>query len=146
MLEGESMTSRTTSTVYPCLCYDDALGAIAWLGLAFGFKQRLLVPGPDGRVVHSELTLDEAVIMVNTARDADGRHSPRGLPGMPQMLSVFVADPDAHFERARSAGAEIIDALADLPFGARGYTTRDLEGHLWHFSNYRPGEFWDQGE
>ena len=146
MSAGETMTSRTTSTIYPCLCYDDAIGAIEWLERAFGFRKRLLVSGPDGRVIHSELSLEDAVIMVNTARPGEGRLAPTGLPGMPQMLSVFVADPDAHFEQARSAGAEIIDALADLPFGARGYTTRDLEGHLWHFSNYRPGEFWDQTE
>jgi uncharacterized glyoxalase superfamily protein PhnB len=137
------MNSRTTSTVFPCLCYDDALVAIEWLCTAFGFERRLLVPGSDDTVIHSELTLDNAVIMVNTARPEQGRHAPAGLAGMPQMLSVHVADPDAHHERAVAAGAEIVEPLADAPHRARGYTARDLEGHLWHFSDYRPGDYWD---
>lgn len=134
----------TNSNVYPCLCYEDAEAAIEWLCRAYGFEKRLVVPGPEGTIRHSELTFDDGVIMVNTARTEEGRHAPAGLAGMPQMLSVCVADPDAHYAQSKAAGAEIIDEPADSPFGTRGYTTRDLEGHLWHFSNYRPGQFWDQ--
>jgi uncharacterized glyoxalase superfamily protein PhnB len=39
---------------------------------------------------------------------------------------------NAHFERARTAGAEILRDLEDLPFG-RLYSAADLEGHRWMF-------------
>ncbi len=51
------------------------------------------------------------------------------------MMGVFVylADVDAHYERARAAGAEIVQALYDQSYG-RTYTARDLDGHPWFFT------------
>lgn len=45
---------------------------------------------------------------------------------------------DAHFERARSAGAEILSPPKDSDFGGRSYHVRDPEGHLWTFEDYLP--------
>ena len=47
-------------------------------------------------------------------------------------------DPDAHHERAVAAGAQIVRELTDQPYGAREYTARDPEGHVWSFGTYRP--------
>ena len=49
---------------------------------------------------------------------------------------VFVDDVDAHWEKARSAGAEIIAPPTDQPFGDRIYTVLDLEGHEWYFAKH----------
>jgi uncharacterized glyoxalase superfamily protein PhnB len=137
------MKNNTTSDIYPGLSYNDASAAIEWLCSTFGFEKKLVVPGPDGTIVHSELRFGSSVIMVNSPRPNEQRVSPRSLPGMNQMLSVFVDDPDRHHDAAAAAGAEIIHAPEDTPFGARGYAVLDLEGHRWFFSNYRPGSFWD---
>jgi uncharacterized glyoxalase superfamily protein PhnB len=51
-----------------------------------------------------------------------------------------VEDPDAHFERARAAGATIAAAPADSDFGARGYHALDLEAHPWTFGTFHPTE------
>jgi uncharacterized glyoxalase superfamily protein PhnB len=51
---------------------------------------------------------------------------------------VVVDDPDAHHERARAAGAEILMGLTDQPYGSREYTARDPEGVLWSFGTYDP--------
>jgi len=128
--------------VYPSLIYQDALGAIAWLERAFGFERRLVVPGPDGRVEHSELSLGGAVIMVSSPKPQHRRVSPRELPGTNQALSLRIDDPDAHHARAIAAGAEIVEPLRDEDYGSRGYMARDLEGHLWYFGTYRPGAYW----
>ena len=53
-------------------------------------------------------------------------------------LYVYVDNLDAHFEHARSAGAEIISPPKDTDFGAREYHARDLEGHFWTFGTYLP--------
>src|SRR5215472_3320432 len=42
-------------------------------------------------------------------------------------IFIYLADADAHFERARQAGAEIVQAPHDEPYG-RTYTARDLDG------------------
>ena len=125
-------------TFSPCLYYRDARAAIAWLGRAFGFESSLEVPGPDGTIVHAEMTFRRGVIMLGTARDGQGFRSPLDLPGVNQMVSVVVDDPDAHCERARAAGAEITVELHDTDFGSRTYHARDPEGNHWCFGTYRP--------
>jgi PhnB protein len=45
---------------------------------------------------------------------------------------VHVEDLDAHLERARAAGAEILRGPDDQPFG-RLYSAADVEGHRWMF-------------
>jgi uncharacterized glyoxalase superfamily protein PhnB len=137
------MAAESASDVFPCLYYDDAEAAIEWLCRAFGFTKRLVVPGEAGGVVHSELSLGSAVVMPRSSRPAAGAVSPREQEAVNVVLSLYVEDPDAHCERARSAGAEILEEPAGTSFGARGYGARDPEGHHWYFASYRPGEHWE---
>ena len=137
-----SKPAQITSNIYPSLTYDDAEAAIEWLCAAFGFQRRLVVPGPDGQVMHSELSVGPGVIMVSSSRPNEGRLSPRGLPAVSQSLSVQVDDPDAHYARAKEQGAVIVRELTDEDYGSRGYLAKDLEGHQWYFGTYRPGAYW----
>lgn len=133
----------TTCDVYPSLTYDDAPSAIDWLCRAFGFTCRLLVPGADGQIMHSELTRGNAVVMVSSPKPEYNRASPRHTGGLAQALSLYVDDPDAHCGAALRAGATLVRPLQDEHYGARGYMVTDPEGHLWYFGNYRPGDYWD---
>jgi len=133
----------TPSDLYASLTYNDAPEAIEWLCRAFGFTKRLVVPGPEDSVMHSELTYGTGVIMVSSARLGQGRRSPLALSGVNVALSLFVADPDAHYATAKKAGAKIISELKDEEYGSRGYMAKDLEDHHWCFATYRPGLWWD---
>ena len=53
-----------------------------------------------------------------------------------QSLTVFVEDVDAHYERAKSAGARIVENLHETEYGERQYGVEDLEGHHWLFSRH----------
>jgi uncharacterized glyoxalase superfamily protein PhnB len=132
----------TQANIFPCLYYDDASAAIDWLGRAFGFTKRLVVPGPDGTIVHAEMSYGPGVIMVGSSRPDTQSVSPRRLPAVNQALCVHVDDPDAHYAHARAAGAEIIQELKNEEFGSRGYMAKDLEGNHWYFGTYRPGAAW----
>lgn len=135
------------SAIYPSLTYGDANAAITWLEQAFGFRKRLLIPGPHGGVTHSELSFgNDVVVMVSSPRKEEGRMGPEELAGVHCALSLYVADPDSHYLCAKKHGATIVSELKDEKFGSRGYMVRDLEGHLWYFGTYRPGGFWEQGE
>ena len=134
---------RTPSDIYPSLTYDDAAGAIEWLCRAFGFTKRMVVPGAEGRVQHSELSFGAGVIMVSSPKESDRRVGPQRLAGFSQTVCVFVADPDAHYQIATKAGARIVQELQTEDYGARGYMALDLEGHMWYFGDYRPGEYWE---
>jgi uncharacterized glyoxalase superfamily protein PhnB len=122
-------------TIGPLLWYRDPRAAIAWLEKAFGFECRLLVEGEGGSVMHSELVLGDGYIMVvgpptatypsaKSPLDLDGRHT--GSTHIQLTEGV-----EAHYVRARAAGAEITRDLALQPYGDTVYTCRDLEQHAW---------------
>lgn len=125
----------------PALSYNDAPAALEWLARAFGFEARFVVPGPDGTVGHAEMTLGNDVLMLATAKAGMGSKSPRDLSGVNQSLYVVVEDTDAHYLRAKAAGAEILLEPRDTDYGSREYAAKDLEGHHWSFGTYRPGAY-----
>jgi uncharacterized glyoxalase superfamily protein PhnB len=49
-----------------------------------------------------------------------------------------VDEVDAHFARAKAAGAEIIREPEDQDYGGRDYSARDPEGNVWSFGTYAP--------
>jgi uncharacterized glyoxalase superfamily protein PhnB len=57
----------------------------------------------------------------------------------PGTASIYVVTdaPDALFDRATAAGAEVVRELRDEEYGSRGFTVRDPEGNLWSFGTYR---------
>jgi len=142
MMKGISMSDdKMSADIHPCLTYADANAAIDWLCRAFGFAKRLVVPGPEGTVQHSELSLGTGVVMVSSPRR--GRQPPGKAGGHTATLSVYVSDPDQHFAQAVASGATVTQPLRDEDYGARGYGVTDLEGHHWYFGNYRPGSYWE---
>jgi uncharacterized glyoxalase superfamily protein PhnB len=133
---------RLSSAVF----YDDAAAAIDWLTRVFGFDVRVRVDGPDGRVIHSQLTFGEGMVMVGQvglqggANHSGVRRSPRGVDGAnTQSLLIFVDDVDAHCEQVRAAGGTVLIEPETQDYGPdywsdRTYLAEDLEGHQWWFS------------
>ena len=125
-------------TIFPILRYNDARGAMRSLCATFGFVELFSVPESGPIVRHAQLKLGANVIMLGSVRPDERMASPELLGTATQGLYVYVDDLDAHFERARSAGAEITSPITDTDFGSREYHVRDLEGHLWTFGTYLP--------
>ena len=125
-------------TIFPILRYNDARGAMRSLCATFGFVELFSVPGSGQIVRHAQLKLGSSIIMLGSVRPDERMASPQLLGTTTQALYVYVDDLDAHFERARSAGAEITNPPKDTDFGSREYHVRDLEGHLWTFGTYHP--------
>lgn len=132
-------------TIFPKLYYNDAPAALEWLVRVYGFTSRLVVSGGEGKIIHAELSFGGGVIMLGSARPEAGLSSPEDLSGLNQMNAIYVADPDAHYAHVVAAGAEIVNPLYDAVHG-RGYETKDLEGHIWSFGNYRPGVAWSASD
>jgi len=62
--------------------------------------------------------------------------SPKTAGTRHALMHVSVDDVDAHFERARDAGATIIEPPAEQPYGDRRYAAEDPEGHQWFFAEH----------
>jgi uncharacterized glyoxalase superfamily protein PhnB len=120
-------------TIYPIMRYSDVRAAAQWLAAAFGFDLRQLDDGPDGTVTHAEVSLGGDTVMLSRGKPT------RELPAADDWrVYVAVDDVDAHHDRAKAAGAEIVLQLVDQPYGSREYGARDLEGNVWCFGTYRP--------
>lgn len=120
----QSNRSIPSATVIPVLSYTDINDAAKWLCTAFGFRVRLRIAdhriqmfaGPDGAFV---------------IRQDDGASAERNSG---HAMMIRVADANAHFARAVSAGATVMNAPTDYPYGERQYTVTDIGGHSWTFS------------
>ncbi|NID16429.1 VOC family protein [Luteibacter yeojuensis] len=133
------------STIIPCLRYTHALEAIDFLCTAFGFERQAVYTNAEdpGIVDHAQLTYGGGMIMLGSVRDdtAFSRHmvQPDEVGGREtQCACVIVKDVRAHYDKARNAGATIVDEYEEKEYGGAGYSARDPQGHLWYFGSYDP--------
>jgi predicted enzyme related to lactoylglutathione lyase len=111
--------------------YEDLAQAIRWLNKAFGFAEHFRYGDrPDGAQMH----LGNAWIVVRTTRG--GELTPAKLGYGTQSLSVFVDDVDGHYQRAKAAGAKIVEEPHETEYGEYQYAALDLDGHHWVFARH----------
>src|SRR3954447_6377521 len=124
----------TGPTISPVLRYRDPAAALDFLERAFGFKRVQDYRDENGNVEHAEIGIGNGLVMIGPERDdAYGPHAGSG------WTYVTVADADAHFARAKEAGAEIMRAIEDQDYGSRDYSARDPQGNVWSLGPSHPG-------
>lgn len=124
------MAARSPLT--SALVYRDPKTALRFLEAAFGFELVMLIEDDQGNLAHSEMRCGDSLIMIGNEWTDDHR-SPASLGGKnTQTIHIHVdSDIDAHCERVRAAGFEILMEPADQFYGDRTYRCRDPEGHYW---------------
>jgi uncharacterized glyoxalase superfamily protein PhnB len=125
----------TQSSLAAALFYRDPWAALTWLEQAFGFERAMVISDAEGKLAHSQMTFGNSYLMVG-GEWADYTASPAAVGGRnTQYLHVHLdADIDDHCDRAREAGAEILQEPAEQFYGDRTYRARDPEGHVWTFA------------
>lgn len=113
--------SMPAGVVIPVLEYADVAAAAQWLCDAFGFTERLRIA--NHRI---QLNVDGGSIVVAEPKNVG---TPNG-----HSVMVRVQDADAHAAQAERAGARIVSRPETYPFGERQYSTEDIGGHRWTFS------------
>jgi uncharacterized glyoxalase superfamily protein PhnB len=129
------------ATIMPALRYKDAPAAIEWLCKVFGFARHAVYANADGSIGHAELTLGGGMIMLGSEKDDEygrGFKSPGELGAETRGAYIVVADADAVFARAQSAGATVVRPLQNTGYGSREFTVKDPEGHSWSVGTYDP--------
>ena len=122
--------------VTPYLCVDGAADAIKFYEKVLGAKERMHMPGPDGKIGHAELELGESIIMLADEHPDIGAVGPKTVGGTPVMISVYVEDVDSVFDAAIQAGATEIRAVEDQFYGDRSGQFEDPFGHRWNVSTH----------
>lgn len=124
-------------TVTPHITVRDAAKMIEFYKRAFGAVEGRRAPGPDGKsIMHAEIRIGDSVVFLNDEFPEMGALSPADSKFSPVTLHLFVEDADKQFQRAVSAGAEVVMPLADQFWGDRYGIVRDPSGHHWSIAHH----------
>jgi uncharacterized glyoxalase superfamily protein PhnB len=126
--------STPRPTFGSAIVYKDPMAALEWLEKAFGFETTMLITDEDGKLAHSEMNFGDGYIMVGYEW-AENIKAPGSVGGAnTQSVHVQLRDGiDAHCDRARAAGAVVLQEPEDQFYGDRTYRALDPEGHVWSF-------------
>ncbi|MCF3945790.1 VOC family protein [Acidiphilium sp. AL] len=126
------MSNQTIATeIIPYIFYRDVPAALDWLARAFGFTEEMRHATPSG--MHAQMIFGGQRIMMGQGGKDWRMQSAREIGSASQGIFVYLADVDAHYRRAKEAGAEIVHPPRDESYG-RTYTVRDLDEHPWFFT------------
>lgn len=125
--------NQNAPTVFPTLRYDDAPSAVKFLTEALGLVAGEIVYDDGGRVVHAVLGWHHGLVMISSRRD-----EPNPFDTGRAVLYLATDEPDALYERAVAACAEVVMGLVDQEYGSREFAVRDPEGNVWCFGTYQP--------
>jgi uncharacterized glyoxalase superfamily protein PhnB len=136
-------SEKCGSAVIPSMRYRDAAAAIDWLCRAFGFEKQAVYANNDGSIAHAQLTLGNGMVMLGSVGKGTPYSAlirqPDEVGGVEtQSTCLIVSDCDAVYATAKAAGAEMAIDIADMSYGGRAFTCRDLEGHIWNVGSYDP--------
>jgi len=129
--------------VIPMIAYENGPAAMDWLARAFGFRERARMLGENGRLSHGEMEAGDGMIMLATPsphyrgpkhhrEECEQAQRWSEVPYIIDGVLVYVDDVDAHFHRAKEAGARILSPVEQGKEGKR-YRAEDIEGHRWMF-------------
>ncbi|MEK9518708.1 VOC family protein [Streptomyces sp. NPDC087908] len=124
-------------TLHAYLSFDDAPAGMRWLE-RLGFETVARQADDNGRIIHAELRLGQAVVLLATSQAA---YDVPALKGDSTGGGVYLAaqNVDDLYNRAVQAGGRSVLAPEDTAWGSRRARVLDPEGHEWSFGSYAPG-------
>jgi uncharacterized glyoxalase superfamily protein PhnB len=143
MAEGKGIPD-SVSPIIAHLVVGNGAEAIAFYQNAFGAEAFGVHYTPDGKLMHAELKIGSAHLMLADEFPSFGSVSPKSLGGSPVILNLYSEDVDTLFDRAVKAGAVVTMPLANQFWGDRYGQITDPFGHRWalgqHVEDVAPEE------
>ena len=128
--------------VITSVIYDDAHAGLKWLTEVLGLWQKSLYQMPDGQVAFAELVWRTGMVFISSRPPADNPWSRVGIASS-ALVAADAQEVSEHYQRARSAGADIVRPLhvartPAFPEGSTQFDVRDPEGNLWTLGTFQP--------
>jgi PhnB protein len=124
-------------TLTPYMTVRDGARAIEFYKRAFGAKEKGVMKGPDGKIMHAELIIGDSIFMLADEFPEFGSMSPLSTGGSGMGLHIYVEDVDSAFDRAIGAGATIDMPVSDMFWGDRYGKLADPFGHKWSIATHK---------
>ena len=101
-----SLIPKGYHTLTPYLMIEGAAKAISFYSGVFGATERMRMPGPNGMVMHAELTIGDSVLMLADEMPQMGAKSPETVGGSPVAILIYVPDVDGCVSKSRRGGRQ----------------------------------------
>ena len=132
------------------LAVENAAEAIEFYKRAFGARESLRMPGPDGSIGHAELDIGDSKLMLSDPFPQSTVRPPGEVGGTTASVFMYVEDVDAVVKQAVDAGATVTMEVADQFWGDRFGTVADPFGHGWsiatHVEDLTPEQIAERGQ
>jgi len=119
------------TSVTPSLVVDGGEKAIEFYQKTLGAELIDKSAGEDGKIMHAQMKIGNAMIMLNDEFPDWGSVGPKKIGGSAVTMHVYVPDANAVWEEVVASGAEITMPMADQFWGDRYGTFVDPFGHKW---------------
>jgi PhnB protein len=124
---GSDWKPQGYSSVSVYMMVDGAQRVIDFVKKVFGAVELRRFDGPDGKVMHAEVRIDDTVVML---ADAVG-----GYPAFPVWLHVYVPDVDATYKKAlQEGGVSVQEPVRKEGDPDRRGGFKDPAGNTWWVS------------
>ncbi len=115
-------------TVTPFINVKGVAKMIDFLTSALGAEEVMRMPGPDGTVMHAEVSIGNSRLMLG---------EPMQTGASTSAFYVYVSDVDSMYKRATGAGAKSVSQPADQFWGDRMATVQDPFGNTWSLATHK---------
>ncbi|MDA0239542.1 MAG: VOC family protein [Proteobacteria bacterium] len=120
----------------PYIYLKDTNAAIAFYAKAFGATERSRIEGPGGSIMHAEIDIGGAVVMLADANPDWDMRTPDELGGRSSSVFIYVPDVDATFVKVVENGGTIAEEAKDMFWGDRFGQIVDPFGHKWGIATH----------
>ncbi len=124
-------------SVTPYLMLRDGAAAIEFYKKAFGAKELMRFPGPQGKLMHAEVQIGDSPVMLADEMPEALCQGPKTRGGTTVAMMIYVENVDAVFQQAVAAGAKVVRPLKDQFYGDRSGCVEDPFGHVWTIATHK---------
>lgn len=119
------------SAVTPVLIVPKTADALRFYAGVFGGEELFRLTMADGAIVHAQMLVHGALVMLADENPGHGNLAPTSVGGTPVLMNLTVPNVDDVVTRAKAAGAEVLIPVGDQFYGERSGRIRDPFGHVW---------------
>ena len=124
------------TTATPYLICRDAVGAIEYYKNAFEATEVFRMADPSGKVMHAEIRIGNAMLMLADEHPQMNCRSPKAYGGTPVFLMIYVPEVDKVFNRALKLGGTSVHTVKNQFYGDRLGCILDPFGHSWYIATH----------